>query len=528
MKRGDMIEKTGLILDRMIMQSPELASPNATKSRNDTTSETMKIKTNDEFRTYLKHVNLLLYLKYPSVIELTHWDLLIGNKETLLNGIFQTKNCQLGSLYDIITDSKQVLSSTDKTMILYGIARAICYFQSKFVVHKQLNSKNIYIECKDNIKYPRIKNFQDSEIFYDPTSITLDMFSNDLESFCILLVEILEKSNIEEKVNLMNHLDKIEINESSKSALIEIIQHQKDPVTCIRKFVHDIEDQTFWLEHTDQEIFNSYKNDLDTFKEAQLNDDSTVLDIIEQYKNPNEDTNLKDMVKKLFDKSLNGNHTADFNLGICYLKGTGVPENFGIGFYYISKAAQKLPYAQALKIILQKNASVLESQENSKTLYQKAQIYECKNKYDDAFYWYTKSIEKAIEENKTYTPSIGRIGRLLTYQKDVSSNGFDDKFERLGIDYLKIGYDNDDPYAIFELFCYFKYKNIAINGNPTGAVYASPRIDNDPAFEEFRIKPGSNKAAQGNKIVYDKKLITGHLYDKAISLGLVVNEISYY
>ena len=168
------------------------------------------------------------------------------SKSNEVNLTMITKDCQLESLHVLLngksTSTDKKLTSTDKIIILYGISKAICYFQSKFVVHNQLNLTNIFISNVDKKRFPKIQNFHKSEVFYNPNEIELNMFLKDLESFRKLLVEILQESeiSIEEKIDsqkLCEKIDALKINEKYTDSFKKFIESKKDPVTTMREFV---------------------------------------------------------------------------------------------------------------------------------------------------------------------------------------------------------------------------------------------------------------------------------------------------
>lgn len=500
---NDVIQKPGLILDKILMK---FYDENCHDDQYPTDSFEITIQSNNDFSENIKNVDLLTYLNYPSVVNLSQWYLQHGSKSNEVNLTMITKDCQLESLHVLLngksTSTDKKLTSTDKIIILYGISKAICYFQSKFVVHNQLNLTNIFISNVDKKRFPKIQNFHKSEVFYNPNEIELNMFLKDLESFRKLLVEILQESeiSIEEKIDsqkLCEKIDALKINEKYTDSFKKFIESKKDPVTTMREFVKGIETKNIWLDDVDDKAFSSYKQSFHIADKQVQHDDSDSFTIVQEFSNKSNE-NLIEMIEKLIKKS-SIDDSANFILGICYLKGIGIPQNFGLGYYYISKAEKSSPEAKALKLILEQKATVLKSKETSTTLYQKGQIFECQNTYRKAYATYIKSIKKSIEENKSYIPSFGRIGRFLLNQANN-----DVKVEMKGIDYLKVGYENDDPYAIYELYLYFEHRKNAD---------VSQQI-----AEKFRI-------IHEDKMLTNASDLSQYFWEKAKLLGLPVEKM---
>lgn len=168
---------------------------------------------------YSREVYINSKVNHPSILKFFGYSL--NDFKERPKPVIITENASNGTLYSNIhqekTDDINNLDDTKKLIIIFGIASGLAYLHSHNIIHRNLNSKSIFL---DEFYYPKITNFDFSKqieqsSFKNESTIkgklkyvapeTLVNFeyskSTDVYSFSLLIYEIMTNKKPFKNIN---------------------------------------------------------------------------------------------------------------------------------------------------------------------------------------------------------------------------------------------------------------------------------------------------------------------------------------
>lgn len=184
------------------------------------------------------------------------------------------------SLYDWIHNSQMKLSSTDFTIISYGIAKGMEYIHSRSIIHRDLKPSNILL---DHLFLPRICDFGISTKFdsivrdrmgtiaYAPPEVLSDSSYNnkvDVYSFGVILFEMLTGNNpfFGKNANqiLLMSSNNLNLNfpddtpSKLKELILNCLNHDSNMRPSFSDIANDLLNGNVFFPGTDRELFETF------------------------------------------------------------------------------------------------------------------------------------------------------------------------------------------------------------------------------------------------------------------------------
>lgn len=178
----------------------------------------------------------------------------------------------IGYPYEHIIDNKPTLTSTQKSIIAYGIAQALKFLHSKSLFFSDVSAKNVYL---DKRFYPYLTNFYSVKRLHDPNSKpenrlnplhqTLDVYAYSfIYAALVEPIELPTRVNNEEEFFRAIKRGERPICQSILPRQLEILQQMwtknpKDRITFTQIVSHFENSGDLLFENTDINEFNHYK-----------------------------------------------------------------------------------------------------------------------------------------------------------------------------------------------------------------------------------------------------------------------------
>jgi serine/threonine protein kinase len=248
---------------------------------------------------FFREVFSLLYIQHPAFHRMIGWNIKTGSipfEFCLLTEKMETQGLTLALV--------RSFTGTQRTIMLYGIARGMAYLHSLKIVHRDLGFGSIMVDSENrprigNLWYAKGEAANVAETFFEQFSLYRASeiierekftFESDVYAYAILAYEIIEErtaslgnlpiSKLMDQVKIGNRpaWDKA-TKEPRLKYLQELVMKMWDNNQIIRptfqKIVHKLEDSRFWFPDTDATALFLYKGYLDA-SEKLIESDSIV------------------------------------------------------------------------------------------------------------------------------------------------------------------------------------------------------------------------------------------------------------
>ncbi len=203
-------------------------------------SQTIIVKVDKKEPKIYNEYNLLKTLKHPNIVQT------FGCMKIYLEDINSSNQYQIGisleyfdhgTLLELINSSELVMSFKKKVSILCGISSGLCYLKKEKILHRDINTRNVILDFKNDSYVPKIIDFGNSirltDSYYEEYTnigirkyqakeVVLEKkysFSSEVWSFGLLIWELfssrelMENDIIFEKNNLPVKPPSLNINE---------------------------------------------------------------------------------------------------------------------------------------------------------------------------------------------------------------------------------------------------------------------------------------------------------------------------
>ena len=390
---------------------------------------------------YFREVINQIICAHPAVVPVIGWNIFDEASQPCL--LIVMKYFEKGTLEKRLNPNIEAclkLDPTSKTIIMYGIARALQHMHSLGMVHSDLRPRNIFLDEKN---YPYVTDLGLFKAKDDNMSIYkgIDLFeAPDVYSYGCVLCELIEEHSLSFPTNITSLPELLQYfrkgvlpvlkaaNGSQKEFLEKLWDNDPSKSLTFDQIVKELESENYWFHKTRRKEFLAYKNYLDKEEkiiEAKLHSDRESSDTNPYIKN----TQSIDppFVHSIIMKAQNGDKNAQEVAAIFYYLGIHVIKSPLLAAYYAKQSGN-----QYLQILARNGDGQTDDCEAG-------EIYEASGRITEASKCYSNAIEKSLNFR-----ALWRLGCIIL-NNDINSD-----FDK-AIHFITIASDNGDPNASYDL-----------------------------------------------------------------------------
>lgn len=401
-------------------------------------------------RSAFREIFHQIYAAHPAVLPIVGWSMSRG--DILIFTEMMNRNLS-DQKYERETDADIVLDATERSIIVYGVARGMRHLHRLSILHRDLKKDNILL---DEYNRPYIRDLGMAKVLEESQRNTeigtkwhLDPdvstgkygYASDMYSFALMAFELWGNCDVVESMNCeqvhfsgkMKAGERPEIGPEFTEKQRELIERMWHPIAKHRPSFSEIVDllgtSDYWVPGTDPVKFGEYVEMLDEKEQVPLIDNSEWVNSLLCHKDTRDGSTDRDYLVANCAKLYS---TGDVNARIIYGLLCMMEKDFSSNTYQAVNVMHDIARDKHIDLLinaLRKDGSAVEKGHwfmNNGDLAQAAKMYE----------------EAALTGD---IDAVVRLGVILLHTGDVDK----------GIELLTIAGEQNDFYALYTLGDYY-------------------------------------------------------------------------